>query len=662
NKWRMQAIPPPAKAGGILAQKLMKNNPKIWKRDTLMFVLCLLVLSLSFSASAQSQNDQMARAYYFEAENAVAKGELSNALTAITKAEELLGASNASTTAMKVKIYFGQGKYQTAKRELSTFYNFKAGNNLAREMAPYLTKIDKKITEEKARIVAEKQAAIVKLEQARQAGIAAKDARILAEERRQAQAKRNRLAQLAQQKSVEKQAIQDQFQSCENGYSTFNCFAVAERYEFGRDGYLQDLEKASLYYGKSCRPKELDKHKGCFGRVRLLSQGHGISESSKSEIREIVFLKRRHDGYRSGNGVVDGADWNYLSGQIWQKRTNDTNGNPFYKSNSIVAAFYFNKSCKIGNKDGCNAAKQVTPDKLQQALDMYVTCKRGPSNKGIACYEFAKAIDGDENIYKYLRGEYPHYAVSQYWKKHDLRIYPAKVNPRFIEPNKFYDLACDEYKHPDACFRNAESTYEYAKKYTFSFESWVTLLEKYKISCETKIPIPSNKELACSRREKIKEKLKQDFSFAKDNCLTPTIYGAKQDCLKIASAYKLGFMVPVDQSREFEYLLRACKHGGWSDCRKAAEYAEDIEGTLPADFENVAEFYGKACKSHPSLFCVRLGDMYIAGEGVEQDTSMAKSYYKIYLKRQKKICKGAGKDSDDCKKYKDFKEEYRKKF
>ncbi|MFL0803054.1 MAG: hypothetical protein K6L81_05010 [Agarilytica sp.] len=638
----------------------MRNNPQTWMRTVSILVVCILNVAMSFSAAAQTQNDQMARAYYFEAQRAVAAGTYGDALSAINKAESLLGSSNASTTALKVKIYFGQGKYQAAKQALNTFYTLKSGENLAREMAVFLTKVDKKIIEEKSRIESERRAAIVKAEQDRLAAIAAKKARIEAETLRQQQAERDRLAQLAQQAVDAKQALQDQFQSCENGRSVFDCFVVAERYEFGRDGYPKNLEKAAIYYGKSCRPKKDDKHKGCFGRVRLLFEGYDASEKTEEEISTIVSHKRRYGGYRGGN--ADGVDWFFFSGKVLQKSVNYADSHPFLESNSLAARYYYGMSCELGNKKSCDAAKKIVPDMLQKAVEQYVACENGPLNKGAACYEFAQILEKDKHVYKYLRSEYPHYAITQYLKTNGLRIYPAKTFPRYIEPAKFYRLACDDHQYPDACFVRAENSYKYAQEYNYSFESWVALFREYEISCEETTPMPVNHAVGCKRRDTIKLKLTQELEAAKTNCITPTTYGAEEDCTKIATAYKTGFMVAPDSSKVLEYLLRSCTLGGWSNCRDAAAYAEEGAIILPPDFENPAEYYGKACKRYPTLFCIRAGEMYLKGDGVKQDAAMAKAYYKILLKRKKKICKGAAKDSNSCREYDAFKAEYREKF
>lgn len=81
----------------------------------ILSALVIVIMTVPLIATAQPNNDQKARAYYFEAERALEERAFNEALSALDNVEQLLGSSNASTTAMKVKIYYAQEKYEVAK-------------------------------------------------------------------------------------------------------------------------------------------------------------------------------------------------------------------------------------------------------------------------------------------------------------------------------------------------------------------------------------------------------------------------------------------------------------------------------------------------------------------------------------------------------------------
>jgi TPR repeat protein len=620
-------------------------------------LFAFLLLGGVNSAKSQSANANKAKAYYFQAEKAFGQSNFKAAMNAVLQTEKLLGTENPRTTALKVKIHFAQGNYKKAKHTLDKFYTYKVGDSLAIEMSDYVVQIDEKIDAEDARIRKVKQQAIAKVETDRLAAIAAENKRLRGERLRQQQVERDRVAQLVQKKAAEQQVIKDQLRICESESSTINCFAVAKRHELGRDGYLVDMEQAARYYAKSCRPKGDDIHQGCFGRVRLLSLGHGVSENPDDEIRNIVNEKRRNDGYRGRN--LDKVDWNYLSGQSWLKGKKRSAGNSYYKSNSIVASYYFDLSCKAENKTACNAAKQVTPDKLHQAIDMFVNCENdGPLDRGAACYAFAEIFEKDKHIYKYLKGEYPHYAITQYVERQGARI------NRYYEPDRYYKLACDRFKNPGACFREAEQSYEYANTGRTTIRYWLEeVIQKYESICETKNQTSVDKKMRCDRLDIVKASATQDFEAAKASCLNPIKTSlTEEDCKKVATAYEKGFVFPADSSRLFEYALRTCNVWRRSGCKEAEEFAKNGTVMLPPDFENLAAYYGAACSYYQSpplsVLCTRAIKMYETGDGVEQDLSTAKTYFKLLLKRHKNYCKSASRGSDECKEYKRLKAEY----
>ena len=58
------------------------------------------------------------------------------------KIERIMGKSGAKLAALRVKIYTEQYQWSKAKNALDAFYGFSPDANFAREMSPYLLKID----------------------------------------------------------------------------------------------------------------------------------------------------------------------------------------------------------------------------------------------------------------------------------------------------------------------------------------------------------------------------------------------------------------------------------------------------------------------------------------------------------------------------------------
>lgn len=109
-----------------------------------LFLISLLFFSFTLPAFAQlSASQQEALSYVDAANYALSDGMYSDALTAINKAQRILGSNTALFSATRIKIYFGQKNYHTADKEFKTFYSFKVADKLRREMASYRLKIDK---------------------------------------------------------------------------------------------------------------------------------------------------------------------------------------------------------------------------------------------------------------------------------------------------------------------------------------------------------------------------------------------------------------------------------------------------------------------------------------------------------------------------------------
>ena len=190
---------------GTIGRKDMKLN-----RILGIFLLMLWAGAGSVSVAQPSSSDR-ARAYYFAAEEAYADKKYDSALSALDKARDLLGGSNARLSALRVKILFDLERYEDAKAALDVFYGFKPADGLARTMASYLLQIDEKIAEEEARVERERLAAIAR-EKERQAALE----RQRIEEERQAAQRRPIIAEI--------EAIQDQ---CATG---LECFRIGQEF------------------------------------------------------------------------------------------------------------------------------------------------------------------------------------------------------------------------------------------------------------------------------------------------------------------------------------------------------------------------------------------------------------------------------------------------
>ena len=81
-----------------------------------------------------------AKAYYMQAEDKFYNKNYMDALSAINKTEDLLGKGNAVSSALKVQIYFEQGKLDTTYNELKRFFGFKSRKELSDSMENYFRK------------------------------------------------------------------------------------------------------------------------------------------------------------------------------------------------------------------------------------------------------------------------------------------------------------------------------------------------------------------------------------------------------------------------------------------------------------------------------------------------------------------------------------------
>jgi len=549
-----------------------------------------------------------------------------------------------------------------------------SGNNYVAALEG-LNSVEQEIKDENSRLAAERHAANAKIESDKQAVIAAKNARIQAKQLRQAQIEQDRLARIAKEKAAAAKERQEQLKSCdENGHtvedSLKNCALVGARYELGSEGYPKDLEKAAHYYFKSCHKKEEgwtssheDDYKvfhGCYGRIRMIQQGYDIPKNPEVEIYEII----------SNHGSGVGIDRHFNMGVLWARGVNYADGSAYIKSNSIVSKLYYAGSCKNGNRDGCKAAEAIIPDTLQQAIDFMIKCGRWTTSEGASldaysCYKFAEIMEEDESVYAYLSNEFVNLKVQDYIKDKNVSFYTDKIARVYsYKPSTIHEWACDDYKHPDSCFKDAEYVYQAndGKVNMSYFEQWGEVFHHYEIACKATNSVAVNKVMACKRREAVKMQMEKYLKVSMTHCLDPE--NRINGCATIATAHKKGIVFPQDNSKALEYQLRDCikvMYKYFNSCQRAEQFADKEAIMLPPDFPKQAEYYAKACDKYPTLFCLRAGEMYEAGDGITADLSTAKKYYKIMIKQQKKICKGAGREHESCAEYERIKTRYGKK-
>lgn len=328
---------------------MKEKRTMLIKLSRVCFAL-MLTLGFGLSALAQSQNDQMARTYYFEAERAVSMEAYDDALAAITKAEQLLGEAKAATTAMKVKIYYGQGHYQKAKGALDTFYTFSAGDNLAREMAPYLTRIDNKIEERNARIAAKNN------------GRADKGAKPLVDDR----------------------AVHNDFMARCRKDDLWACFKLGYRYHLGKPP-ASDInhKEAAIYYALSCNPQKYtlgcNNLGGLYGGKYIATGVRMFKGGFKGGVYDQPLYDRYLASVRSESGLHEAfvlykiacdhgnmesqnyGCWNlgklYESG-VWNKCQKVIVTEP----NTFAARVAYKKACKAGRDAACEAERNLKPD------------------------------------------------------------------------------------------------------------------------------------------------------------------------------------------------------------------------------------------------------------------------------------------------------------
>jgi len=145
---------------------------------TISKVVCLtlLILCCLGTSPAYANNQNKAKAYYFSAEDSFNEKNYDDAIKSLKKVEGLLGNSNSTVSALKIKILFAQGKLNAAKEELNNFYSYDATTELSRDMSRYLTKIDKGIEKKIKQDKAARRAMKLAAERKRKEAIANKQA------------------------------------------------------------------------------------------------------------------------------------------------------------------------------------------------------------------------------------------------------------------------------------------------------------------------------------------------------------------------------------------------------------------------------------------------------------------------------------------------------
>ena len=117
------------------------------KYITVFLLLFLFIFKLAYAHN--HPDPQEAKGYFFAAVTAYEKKQYDDALHALDKVKKILGKNNARTLALKVKVYYAQGQYTSAKSSLRNFYRYKAKESLQKEMSSYLLKIDKKLEQQR---------------------------------------------------------------------------------------------------------------------------------------------------------------------------------------------------------------------------------------------------------------------------------------------------------------------------------------------------------------------------------------------------------------------------------------------------------------------------------------------------------------------------------
>lgn len=165
---------------------------------TIVITILVLIITLSPFAVSQTANDNKAKVLYFSALSAYDAKEYDEVLTYLNDIEDMLGSSNARISSLKVKALYGKKDLNAAKAELDVFFGFNSSDQIGKEMADYLRKINQ---EEKA--IAKEAAERKKAEEARLAAEAReREAQRAAEIARKAEKRKQE--QLALQRKQEK--------------------------------------------------------------------------------------------------------------------------------------------------------------------------------------------------------------------------------------------------------------------------------------------------------------------------------------------------------------------------------------------------------------------------------------------------------------------------
>ena len=115
----------------------------------------LLMGTLIFISGVYAQSSsETARNYLYAAETAYEDKDYSEALSALTKVEKLMGRSGARLAALRVKIYSDQAQWSKAKKALNQFYSFSPKEAYAKKLSPYVIKIDDALEREQKRLQA----------------------------------------------------------------------------------------------------------------------------------------------------------------------------------------------------------------------------------------------------------------------------------------------------------------------------------------------------------------------------------------------------------------------------------------------------------------------------------------------------------------------------
>ena len=121
------------------------------KKMICMIAAGVMALSVPYDSFAQSAEDkQLARAYYFSAQEAYEAGKYQDALDGIESAEKTSGQTGTVLLSLKAKTLYKMGRYEEVKRVITQIYGYSPSAETRQEMGTLLIDADKQIESQRA--------------------------------------------------------------------------------------------------------------------------------------------------------------------------------------------------------------------------------------------------------------------------------------------------------------------------------------------------------------------------------------------------------------------------------------------------------------------------------------------------------------------------------